>query len=280
MSPRQLQLKWSDFEENVVSSFQGLRKLEDFADVTLVSGDQKIINAHKIVLSCGSGFFRTFLSNVKNPHPLIFLRGVDAKNLAVLVDFIYYGEVNMPEDDVEDFLSLATDLQVKGLAMPEEEKPKGENEQKKLKKVEGKHRKRTPIQKSETLENSESKEKVKIEIEPQTLGETSQQDVFRSEPIISKFTEDGKVKVNLKERNAVLEKTIDSMLKSEGGLWGCSACGKTGANKWVLRNHIETHIEGFVHMCPQCEKKFRTSNALQFHVFTLHKKCSSSEQKF
>ena len=186
----------------------------------------------------------------------------------------------MPEDDVEDFLSLATDLQVKGLAISEEDNPKSESEQKKPKKVEGKHRKRTPSEKHKTLENTESKEKVKIEIKPQTSGETSQQDVFPSQakPIISKLTEDGKVKVNLKERNQALENTIDSMLKPEGSLWACSACGKTGAIKWVLRNHIETHIEGFVHMCPHCEKKFRTSNALQFHVFTLHKKSSSSEQ--
>ena len=203
MSPRQVQLKWSDFEENVVSSFQGLRKLEDFADVTLVSGDQKTIKAHKVILSCGSGFFRNILANVKDPHPLIFLRGVTSNSLAVLVDFIYYGEVDMPEDDVEDFLSLATDLQVKGLAMSEEDKLKGESEQKKPKEVEEKRRKRMSLKKCATHENSESKETIKIEIEPQIGGEFS-----RQEPIISELTEDGKVKVNLKERNQALEKPL------------------------------------------------------------------------
>ena len=133
-------------------------------------------------------------------------------------------------------------------------------------------------EKSAKPEKLDSKETVKTEIEPQTLDDALKKDVFQTEPKIDEMTEDGKVKVKLKERNKALEQTIESMLKSEGGLWSCSACGKTGAIKWVLRNHIETHIEGFVHMCPQCEKKFRTSNALQFHVFTLHKKCSSSEQ--
>ena len=91
------------------------------------------------------------------------------------------------------------------------------------------------------------------------------------------MTEDGKVKVNLKERNAALEQTIESMLKpTAGGLYMCDACGKTNSKKWVLKNHIETHIEGFV--CPHCGKEFGTSNALSFHVFTFHKKGSNSDR--
>ena len=93
------------------------------------------------------------------------------------------------------------------------------------------------------------------------------------------MTEDGKVKVNLKERNAELEQTIESMLKpTAGGLYMCDACGKTNSKKWVLKSHIETHIQGFVHVCPHCGKEFGTSNALSFHVFTFHKKGSNSDR--
>ena len=112
------------------------------------------------------------------------------------------------------------------------------------------------------------------------MGEVSQKDaVLQREPIISEMTEDGKVKVNLKERNLVLEQAIESMLKQPelGGLWTCSACGKTNSKKGVLKNHIETHIDGFVHMCPHCGKKFGSSNALQFHVYMFHKKGSNSD---
>ena len=111
MSPaQQLHLKWDDFQNNVTLTFQELRHRADFADVTLVSedkpdcfivlfvchqvsGDKQRIEAHKLILSCGSNFFRAVLEENQNPHPLIFLRGTEAKVLASVVAFIYHGQV-------------------------------------------------------------------------------------------------------------------------------------------------------------------------------------------
>ena len=43
--------------------------------------------------------------------------------MAALLDFMYHGEASLPEDDLEDFLSTAEDLQVRGLVMGEEQAP-------------------------------------------------------------------------------------------------------------------------------------------------------------
>ena len=68
-------LRWNDFENNIKNVFYDLKEEKDFADVTLVCSDGKV-EAHKVILSAGSTFFRKILK--ENPHskPLIFLKGV------------------------------------------------------------------------------------------------------------------------------------------------------------------------------------------------------------
>ena len=116
-APEEFQLKWSEFQSNVIMSFQSLRQQADFSDVTLVSGDgHQRFEAHKLILASGSDFFKTLLSDNSNPHPLIYLRGVKAKQLEILLEYIYQGEVNILEQDLEELFLLATDLQIKGMS--------------------------------------------------------------------------------------------------------------------------------------------------------------------
>ena len=85
-------------------SFQSLRQQADFSDVTLVSGDGlQRFEAHKVILASGSDFFKTLLSDNSNPHPLIYLRGVKAKQLEILLEYIYQGEVNILQEKLEEF---------------------------------------------------------------------------------------------------------------------------------------------------------------------------------
>ena len=119
--PQEFQLRWSEFQSNVIVSFQSLRQQADFSDVTLVSGDDlQRFEAHKVILASGSDFFKTLLSDNSNPHPLIYLRGVKAKQLEILLEYIYQGEVNILQEDLEEFFLLATDLQIRGIKDDEE----------------------------------------------------------------------------------------------------------------------------------------------------------------
>ena len=109
-------LKWNDFQKNIVGSYHDLRKETDFCDVTLVCEEDKHIEAHRIILTACSPVFSSILKRNKHSHPLIYMRGVKAKDLVAIVDFIYYGEANMYEDELGGFLALAEELQLKGLA--------------------------------------------------------------------------------------------------------------------------------------------------------------------
>jgi len=77
-------LRWNDFERNISGAFRELREDKDFFDVTLACDDDQI-QAHKVILSACSPFFRTILVSVLN--------------------FMYHGEVNVAQEEAELLLS-------------------------------------------------------------------------------------------------------------------------------------------------------------------------------
>ena len=107
-------LKWNDFESNVSQAFCELRDDKDFFDVTLVCGDSQV-SAHKVILAASSQFFRNILRANPHPHPLLYLRGVRHKELLSILSFMYKGQVNIAQEELSTFLSVAEDLKIKGL---------------------------------------------------------------------------------------------------------------------------------------------------------------------
>jgi hypothetical protein len=114
-SSDKLCLKWNEFQNNVVSTFHDLRRDTDFSDVTLVCEEDQQIEVHRNILASTSTFFNTVLKMNKHSHPMIYMRGVKAKDLDAIVDFIYLGEANVYQDNLEGFLALAKELQLQGL---------------------------------------------------------------------------------------------------------------------------------------------------------------------
>ena len=99
---------------------EGLVKnaMEDdhFSDVTLVSEDNQIILAHKIILSSISPFFENILRKHKHPNPLIFVGGISHKILISIVDFIYQGKVKVARCDLDMFVDACKQLKIKGVS--------------------------------------------------------------------------------------------------------------------------------------------------------------------
>ena len=111
-------IDWKDFEALATKRFRDLAGQPEFSDVTLVSGDGQRIPGHQVILATGCTFFRNLLKEEKevNPKPLIFLRGVDAILLEPLLNFLYTGKAEVAEGLITEFLMLAEDLGVEGLA--------------------------------------------------------------------------------------------------------------------------------------------------------------------
>ena len=68
-------VKWKDFEANVSCAFRELRENKDFFDMTLACDDGQI-QAHKVIVSACSPFFRNVLRRNPHQHPLLYLKGV------------------------------------------------------------------------------------------------------------------------------------------------------------------------------------------------------------
>jgi len=115
-------LRWNDFEANISRAFQDLREEKDFFDVTLACDDEKQIKVHKVILSACSPFFRSVLRKNPHDHPLLYLKGVKYAELQSVLNFMYYGEVNVAHEDLNGFLSVAEDLKIKGLTQGDTKK--------------------------------------------------------------------------------------------------------------------------------------------------------------
>jgi len=114
MASEKFCLRWNDFESNISTAFRELRDDKDFFDVTLACDDEQI-QAHKVILSACSPFFRGILR--RNPHanPLLYLKGVKFTDLQSVLNFMYHGEVNVAQEELNSFLAVAEELRVKGL---------------------------------------------------------------------------------------------------------------------------------------------------------------------
>jgi len=111
---QQFCLRWNDFQSNIVTCFKHLRTERSFTDVTLAC-DGQTCKAHKMVLSACSPYFKTLLENNPSKHPIIILKDVPFTHLQSILEFMYAGEVNVPQDNLPAFLKTAERLKVKGL---------------------------------------------------------------------------------------------------------------------------------------------------------------------
>jgi len=114
MSSEKFCLRWNDFETNISGAFRELRDDKDFFDVTIACEDEQM-QAHKVILSACSPFFRNILRRNQHQHPLLYLKGVKYTDLQSVLNFMYHGEVNVAQEELNSFLSVAEDLRVKGL---------------------------------------------------------------------------------------------------------------------------------------------------------------------
>merc|ERR1712192_36750 len=123
MNSEKFCLRWNDFETNISDAFRELREAKDFFDVTLVCENEQV-QAHKVILSACSSFFRNMLRRNVHQHPLVYLKGVKFSDLQSVLNFMYQGEVNVAQEELNSFLAVAEDLRVKGLTQNQSENQK------------------------------------------------------------------------------------------------------------------------------------------------------------
>ncbi|XP_066982490.1 broad-complex core protein isoforms 1/2/3/4/5-like isoform X9 [Macrobrachium rosenbergii] len=119
MAEELLSLKWNNHQAHFVDILTFLREQEIFVDATLACGG-KLYAAHKFVLSTCSDYFKQMFTRSPSKHPIVYMKDVTARDLEALLDFMYNGEVNVPQSSLGSLIKTAEGLQIKGLAVPDD----------------------------------------------------------------------------------------------------------------------------------------------------------------
>ena len=275
-------LKWNDFQQNIMFSFKALREIGDFSDVTLVCEEDQEIEAHRVILSACSPMFQNILKKNKHIHPLIYMRGVKAKHLLSIVDFMYHGEAEICQDELDDFLALAEELQLKGLSGGNsgEELPQTVDDVEKLNSTKPDTQNITMQSKmrvikdesytSDTINKDESFTPYNMDKNESSIALGVSDNSSYEEGTVS-IQKDFITTVSL-DNAQELDEQINSMMLKVDGKWSCTVCGKVASQKSNMTQHIEAnHIEGMTHTCNQCGKPSRSRHALHVHVYSNHR---------
>ena len=252
-------LKWNDFETNVSRTFGVLRKEKEFFDVTLVSDDNHQVQAHKLLLSACSPFFRNILTQNPHSHPLLCLDGIRSDDLQFVLDYIYHGEVQIGQEQLDRFLNIAQKLKLEGLTTTVEGNFTDGNES-------------APDQ----LDNSTTNAVVKKETTNTAAKKEETERKKRRKTTNHKNRIRTLIKAEDGDTGDFSEEINKHLIEKDDGTYSCGFCGKTGdaenkRKKFLMQRHLETHLNG-AYPCPICQKLFRSKNSLNTHTSIFHRK--------
>jgi len=243
-------LKWNDYQSNWNSSLSELRKDSDFADVILISDDKVTFSAHKVVLSSCSNMFKFILKENSNANPLLYLGGVSTVNLGFILDYIYHGEVNLFQEQLDSFLESAQKLEIDGLIGHENMEDETQNERKIYQEEEN------VIPSAQVKQLARMNDNKEI-ITRRQYRRPQNNDASRID--VTTFTSE-----EIEEKIKELHQRID-------GVWTCMVCDYASARRDNVRKHVEKHMDGLSYTCDVCNKEFRLLNTLNHHKSIVHR---------
>ena len=238
-----------------------MREDTEYADVTLVCEDGYQVDAHKIILAASSPLLKSLLSMNKHSHPLIFMRGMKSTDLTAIVDFLYYGEANIYEENLDTFLAIAEEFKLTGLTGVEgDTKLDSENASKPYETKVTKNK--IHAKKSVTSLQDESSNSIQNDSKYEQISNE------RAISVTFNFLDlDEKVsKMMVKGQNMIHNGQKGLILSTQ-----CLECGKEGV-RTQIRDHIEAnHVQGLSIPCDVCGKTSRSRSALRMHKSSYHK---------
>ena len=248
MASDKFSLKWNDYQSNWSQSLSGLRNDTEMSDVTLITDDKVKIFAHKILLSSCSEVFKFILKESKQASPLLYLSGISSVNLGFILDYIYHGQVNLYQEQLDGFLDSAQKLEIAGLLGGNEAKQDEINN--------------VPENVFKEEEKQENKQICRTENAIKPKRQNTRSVTSNNAPLYD-VTGMSDEEISAK---------IQSMYQKIDGVWSCNECGKTSNFKSSdMRLHVETHLDGLCYTCNICSQQFRSKALLKTHKQTNHK---------
>ena len=282
-------LHWNDFESSISTAIREIREKEDFFDCTLSCGSGQL-QAHKIILSACSPFFRSILQQNPHEHPLLYLKGVDLSDLQAVLSFMYEGEVRVAKEELNSFLETAKEFQIKGLTQDNVEQNKRPSDMVSTAEEESKHEDVFKIETAVTV-NEESLDDDHHynddDLLPQVKTEPGQGSFTDDDPMQGRYedqvieydwsgdTDDKQQKHGEIYQESAFEKEshkelLDMMIFKSGDQFQCSECGRSFLVKSQCRRHVKNVHSTQKELCPICQKYMKNKTTLKSHLRGTH----------
>ena len=244
-------LQWKKFSNHLTGAFKDLGTDGHFADVTLVSDDQIQTRAHKVVLSACSPVLRTFLINNPHSHPLLYLRGIKNTELKAIIQFMYFGETDILESGINEFLAVAKDLDLKEISQSDEEHEYPAQDQN-LKEI--------------RLRDDQQEDKKQHQNISKTLP-TSRVD---DQSICHEISFNEGDEVDEKQITKTIAVNEYKRIANNDVSFSCDECEKKYAQSYNLDRHKKSKHAGVRFSCIKCDIQFTQQSNLDRHSRKLH----------
>lgn len=109
---------------DLVRDFSIMLEDDDLTDVTICCEDGNI-QAHRMFLSANSPYFKSIFTklssttvnnrNIGTQYPVLVLKDISLMDMRAIVEFIYRGEVTVPQSQLPSVLKSAESLKIRGL---------------------------------------------------------------------------------------------------------------------------------------------------------------------
>ena len=176
------------------------------------------------------------------------MRGIKSDDLLAIVDFLYSGDANVYQENLDSFLAIAEELQLRGL-MGKTDSDQGENSA------------NDPKHPPKELKSDQSL--ADIAKEPSVIKKRlSSQNTKADQALALPY---GFGLEDLEERVvSMMEKSQHHIGKQPAYI--CKVCGKEARCR-DMKHHIEAnHLEGVAIPCNLCDKTFRSRQTLNEHI--------------
>jgi len=121
-------LRWGEHNSQVINIFHQLCQENQLTDVTL-STETRSFQAHKLILSACSPYFRNLFISNPCKHPTVFFKDISEEHMKLLMEYMYKGSISVKQNDLTEILKTASSLQIHGLTTAEAPSPTVETPQ-------------------------------------------------------------------------------------------------------------------------------------------------------
>ena len=228
-------VKWHSFTDHLKNMLHKIRSTGHFTDVTFICDDQKELKAHMNVVGACSPVLRKIFSVLKGDNRTIYMRGIKHAEMESLLEFMYLGEAKILSDRVNDFLTVAKDLEVEELC----QRIKGQD--------------LTEVKKESKEDNIEEE----YEIEDMDEMDSDQPNKRKDE-------------IRKPKERTHQRKDVEKNNSPDNSTHKCSDCSKEYSSPSGLYYHRNSAHKNINFNCNLCDFKATRKEYLNSHIAKLH----------